>query len=515
MPGLGVPVDGEGGGDATYLLCHQLRHLLRHQLRQLLRHLHPDDVRRVSRRDQSSVDSALDFRLDCRLDFRLGRRLDCLLDSRSDCTGNGSGSGRVATDRTCRCESPLEALPAAGLRTDGGQAAVIVEEVEAELGIVQVFRQVAHRESPLTGVFGGAVRAAQHAGEVGIECRLFRQRRGPRCGTWTSTQGCREFGDGSKVTIDEWRQIAKPESLVPLQGLVGQQPLHDIGNHRLPRPRPNVVDAREVAADRIDFSLLPVELVEPFHRKRVGRRNRQRRQPDRQQRLAKLRARQPQLAHVEVVDGVDAVGNEGALAPVEHVPAEAHVDNRIACVERSGDIGVEQFEILADAILRCFAQLGAFPCPVLVLEVDESGGPDERTEVAGTDVEVGRELRRVADDSAVVVQIAVVAVCVCGQRAVALLDTEGHPVRDRGVQAPLEFAVAELDRLHGYRVQEPAKDDEARRQRGGAEMESRAYWRPRRRTERLPNAGRSGHLDRAGLTNVPHANPLSWRGWRR
>ena len=159
-----------------------------------------------------------------------------------------------------------------------------------------------------------------------------------------------------------------------------------------------------------------------------------------------------------MVHGVDTVGNEGALAPVEHVAAEPRVDDLVANVEGSGDVGVEHLEVLAYQLLRRVAQRGALSRPAFVLEVDESGGPDKHAEIAAADIEVGGELRRIGDDAPVVVEIAVVAVGVGGQLGVPILDANRHAVGDRGAQAPLEFPFAELDRLRGRHLQEPAQE---------------------------------------------------------
>ena len=137
MSGLAVPVDREGAGDSGYGLIHLRR----------------DDYRRVGRRDQSGLDCIRDFLRDLRRD--------------------GSDSGGIRpTHRVRRCETCLKSVPGAGLRTDGGQTAVIVHEVDAELGVVQVLGEIAQREPSLAGVARDAVRAAEHAGKVGIERRL-------------------------------------------------------------------------------------------------------------------------------------------------------------------------------------------------------------------------------------------------------------------------------------------------------------------------------------------------------
>ena len=189
--------------------------------------------------------------------------------------------------------------------------------------------------------------------------------------------------------------------------------------------------------------------------------------------------------------------------------AEPEIDDGFADVERCRGVRVEHLQILPHPILRIIAQRSAFPCPVLVLEVDEPGGSDERAEVAGADVEIGCELRGVADEAAVVVEIAVVAVGVLGQDAVALLDAEGHAVRNRRIQAPLELALPELDRLPRHRVEEPAEGQGNRRRRDGAMAEFRDNSIQSRRARRPACALRMEPSGRTGFTNVPHGIHLS------
>ena len=371
-----------------------------------------------------------------------------------------------------------------GVRADDRQTAVVVHVVEAELGAVQLLGEITERDPPLARVVRFAVRTARRDEEV----RIRRSEGGEGTGDGRGAE------DGEGVALHGEAHVAQVQ--------VGER------DHRLLRARAGVVGDREVAAHRIDLGRLPVELVEPLHGQEVGRRHRQRHQPDREERLAELRAREPQLAHVEGVYGVDAVRDEGALAPVEDVLSEPDVDGRVAGVERGGDVGVEHLEVPAHPILRRVAQGGAFPPPVLVLVVDETGGPEERAEAADADVEVGRELRCVADHAAVVVEVAVVAVGVVRELGVALRDAEGHAVRDRGIEAPLEVAVPELDRLRRPRVQEPAQGERARRQRDCAEREACERRRSKRRTvRRPPYALRSVEPRRAGLRNVPHGVP--------
>ena len=374
----------------------------------------------------------------------------------------GDRSNRLGTSQTC-----LDTVRCPGLRSDSRKPTVIVDVVDAELRIVQLLGEVPQCEPPLAGVVGCAVGAARYVHEVGI--RLDTE--------WPI-----------EIFLTRYTHVPQFDAGNPESGVC---------DHRPVRTRPDVVGTREVAAHRIDLRLLPVELVESFHRQDVGRGHRQRRQPDRKQRLAQLRARLPQLAHVERVDGVNAVGDEGALTPVEHVPAEPHVDDCFSDVPRSGDVGVEHVEVPAYLVLRRLAQPGAFPASVLVLEVDESGGPDERAEVAGADVEVGGELRSVADDASVVVEIAVVAVGVGGQSGGAVLDPKHHAVRDRGIQAPLE--------LPRRRTRLPAPAARAGVRRG------RRRPRPVRRTRNGVSGAspaEAAHRTAAGFGAVGESRPI-------
>ena len=360
---------------------------------------------------------------------------------------------------------------------------MIVDEVEAELGLVQILGEVTDRQPPLSRVPGRGVRAARDAGEVPVGGDRGRRGRVRR----------RQCGKGA---IDH-----RPGERTERVAIVF--PGRKVAHHRLPRSRSRIVGDGEVASDRVDMGLLPGELVEARHRQGIGRRDLRRGHPDGQQRFAQFRARLAELAHVEGVDGGDAVRDEGALPPVEHVLAEAQVDGRVADFERGGDIRVEQPDIAAHALLRLLAQPGAVPLAVPVLEVDEAGGPDERAEPAGLDVEVGGELGDVADNTPVVVEVAVVAVGLAGERPVAVLDPEGHALGDRGIDAPLDLAAAELHRARRRGLQEYAENSGARRQ-GGRDGDA-ARMETGLATRRCATAG-FGHVFRPPEpSQLPHA----------
>ena len=103
---------------------------------------------------------------------------------------------------------------------------------------------------------------------------------------------------------------------------------------------------------------------------------------------------------------------------------------------------------------------------VLVLEVDEPAEAGERSEIPVVDLELAGHLGGVADDAAVVVAPAVVGVG-AGQAVVALAGAPGHAVGEGGVEAPLNLAGTELDRLRRQGVQEPSGGKGADRQAEG------------------------------------------------
>ena len=106
------------------------------------------------------------------------------------------------------------------VRTDRRQSAVIIEEVEAELGIVQILGEVAQREPPLTRTrreCGPEPRSTTD--EVGVQFRLA-------CAdgmAWYAGQGLPpSCADGANRCSRQGRQLmagvsgAESESLVPL-----------------------------------------------------------------------------------------------------------------------------------------------------------------------------------------------------------------------------------------------------------------------------------------------------------
>ena len=157
-------------------------------------------------------------------------------------------------------------------------------------------------------------------------------------------------------------------------------------------------------------------------------------------------------------------GMKRALSPVEHVFPEPHVDERVTGFELRGHIGVKQLEILAYCRLRRFTQGRAFPGSIQVFEINETGGPGKSTEGTRVDVQVDREFRGITDETALVVEVSVVAIDITGQFIVALLDPERQAVRERGINASPQFPFIELDRRGRQYLQDSPDGNGAQRQ---------------------------------------------------
>ena len=146
--------------------------------------------------------------------------------------------------------------------------------------------------------------------------------------------------------------------------------------------------------------------------------------------------------------------------------AKAQVDRHVSNIERTGEVSVEQNDVLPHQFLRLIAQGGTFPLTVLVLEVEKPIETQEGAEVAVAEVEVGGEFGGVADEAAVVVEVAVVAVDIASQKIIPLLDAKGQAVRQGGVEAQSQLAVAEIRRPRGGWASDGAEGVDAEDRRG-------------------------------------------------
>ena len=421
---------------------------------------------------------------------------------------DGIGSG--CPHRLRRGQPGLVSRRRSVVRADDGEAAVVIDGVEAELGVVQTLGEVTQRYSPLAHVVRLAVRCAWYAQKLRIDHGLTTQtgegRRRARAGALTALSGLFVVRD---VGVDVRRQGTEALGLVePIKtGVTGV-----VQKRSLPA-RADIVVRGEVGADRIDLCLLPPELVKAFQRQVGGRRHRQRSHRNRDQGVAQLRPRSPQIGHVERVDDVDPVLDERTLAPVEDMVAEPYVDQYIVTnVQCAVHVEIEDFEIPGRQILRLGGERERFPLAVLILEVDESVDAGEGAEIPGVELELGRHPGCVADETTAVVAVAVVGID-ADQVVVTISDPEGHAMGERGVEAPPGLAFAELDRLHRHRVQEPAKGKGARHRGDRGVRRALGYGRRRCRTVlSQPQSVRLARPRRTGFQNIPHGVPLSWLG---
>ena len=218
--------------------------------------------------------------------------------------------------------------------------------------------------------------------------------------------------------------------------------------HDFRRARPREVGRAEVAAHRVDLRLLPGVLVEGLERRVGGRLDAELDGAHRQQGVAQLGAGHAQDADVDRIDGVDAALDEGALAPVDHLPAAADFPGARPGLEAPPQEGVAELRAGADAVLRLVGQRRAGPVAVLVGEVVEGEAADKAAHrLLVAELELARDLRGVREQPLLVVLVAVVAVdrerrAAGGDADDALVgvgDPEPEAIRERIAPAPLEF----------------------------------------------------------------------------
>ena len=218
--------------------------------------------------------------------------------------------------------------------------------------------------------------------------------------------------------------------------------------HHLRRAAARQIGRAEVAPDRVDLRLLPGELVEGLDRRAARRLEAQLDGADRQVRLAQLRPGHAQRAHVDRVDGVDAALDEGALAPVDHLPARAQLARQAAELEAPVQESVAQLDAGADAAFGGARERRALAVGRLVLVVVEAEAAHEAADALVAPLDLARQLHGVRVDPGVVVLDAVVAVDREGRAAggeadqalVRVVEPVAQAVADRVAPAPLEVA---------------------------------------------------------------------------
>ncbi len=307
----------------------------------------------------------------------------------------------------------------AGATADERQLAVIVDEVEAELGALREVRQVpAQRHAVLAvDVRGLDRRPARHALEI----------------------------------LDE-----RPAERREVRALVRE--LAEAEEDFLAAARNEVV-AREVGANRLRLGAVPVEQADALHRHVVGEAESDLQHFLRQVGFAQFRARHAQRRHVEMIDGaVDTALDEGAFAPVRHLASRAHVEQVPADVPASVDECVEQADVRAREVLAPVRNRRAGGLAVLDQVVVQQRAAHEEPEVlAAIERKLRNQLVSARDPATLVVEVAVVdvrraaAAAVGGtdQARVAVLVAPDLAEGNRRVEAPVPAAGGEINRLCG------------------------------------------------------------------
>ena len=273
-----------------------------------------------------------------------------------------------------------------GLARKQRQAAVVVQEVEAEIGVAEALGEPAQGDAPLAVVACVAVRQARHRVAAGESLQRAQ-----------AQVGIAEAGTERRLQAGRGVQLGVADRLRR-----GAEAKHHVGTAR----RTEIVRA-EIGAGRIDFDLFELEHVQGFDREVVGEAEGAPQHVDRHEGFFQLGAGDAQLRHVDRIDDVDAVLDEGALAPADGLAADAEAALVIADLEVVIDEGIEQAEVGTDLLLRRFGQVVA----TVVLEVVEVGGAHEGAPVAILQAQLGSDLERIRERVALVVlQVAVVAI---------------------------------------------------------------------------------------------------------
>ena len=383
-------------------------------------------------------------------------------DRRVERQPRGQGQGR-ALHRRGRPGRVAEAGLRAGDAVQGGQPAMVADVVEAELHAAhQVFREIPQGDAVLAAVVRVAV-VRQHPGnevEVGDELPAERRPVGA------------EVGPGAEAQHDE--------PAVPDREVV----------------------RRVVASDRVGDDPLPLVLVVRLDAQVLGRGDVEVGHALGQEGFLELGARQPELRHVERVRQVDAALDERALAPADHLVADAELRRHVAQVETGVGEGVQQARVLLDQPFGARAEVGALGA--VGLEVVEAGAAHEDAVVVLVgQLDLGDRLHDVREQPRVVVEVAVVDVGAAPATAVRVGDDPAVPA----LHAPLR-AVADGRVPAATPVAVVALERDRRSLAGVTRRQHRGNGR-----RQDPPAGRQGpggmsaHLDSPACSCVMHGRP--------
>ncbi len=176
----------------------------------------------------------------------------------------------------------------------------------------------------------------------------------------------------------------------------------------------------EPGADRVGLCPVPLVLIKALKRQVVGGADAAVDLVLGQQTLAQIDRRATQLGGVKDVQRAQTAEKKRALAPVDHLFADAQFGRHRADIESAIQIGVQHAQIFLDVVLGLVGQRRAIG--VVGLEVVVAGAAHKQTDILVVELDLGQELDLLADRAGAVVQRAVVVVTAVGIAAVAVAD---------------------------------------------------------------------------------------------
>ena len=318
---------------------------------------------------------------------------------------------------------------------------MVVDKVKTKLRVVQPLGKVARCQAELPAVACTVGRAARD------RRRARRQER--RVGrAWRQRRIESRVGDRRhprRLTLEQ-----AVERIVHVTLHVRLAETAEAQHRKLPA-RPDKIFRAEVTPRRVNLHLLLFELVKPLQRQVVRRLQRHRHQRHRAHRLAQLRARDAELRHVDRVDDVDAVLDERALAPAQHLVAQADV-HRHGRRQVVRDKRIQQLHVPAHLPLGRITQRAVATDVFKVDKVRAAQKQAHILQLLEPQLQVVCALGHTREQARAVVQVGVVAVHGIARAAIGNADGVGLRVRgaNRGavaqgrVEAALDHVVLEL-----------------------------------------------------------------------
>src|SRR3990167_8695397 len=323
-------------------------------------------------------------------------------------------------------------VAAVQVSVDGRFFGVVIDEVEPELGGIELFSDITQGHAKLTVVLRIDIRTyigdLEHA--IGIE-----------------VLGTLQAGEitGGQARIER------------LKGWTAQRFDRGIGGFAAGGEQ---IGFREEGTHRIDGRLFPVPLVEGFQGQVVAQADIEVERLDRHQHLFQLGTWQADPAGIHRVGSVDTAAIEQAFAPVEHLPTDARRDWHIGHIPVAIDVGVENFRTTPGTVAG-FISKAARTAEILVglrwivvvqvvvalvhdLRVIERRSPNEQPVVLISRLQIGGELVDLGNQAGIEVTITVVGIYI----VLGLVDTLHAPqltIGHGGIDGATDFIVGKAE----------------------------------------------------------------------